>query len=397
MTPASVIEVDHLSKAFSIKQHRPGVLGTLAALAAGSAEMRWAVRDLCFTVAAGEMVGYIGPNGAGKSTTVKMLTGILMPTSGRLSVGGLDPSRQRREHAARIGVVFGQRTQLWWDLPLEESFDLLRAIYRIPADRYRTNLKRFRALLELDEFLRTPVRQLSLGQRMRGDLAAALLHDPPVVFLDEPTIGLDVVAKERIREFLAVANREQGVTVLLTTHDMGDIEKLCRRVMIIDQGRLLYNGPLQAIRERYGRHRVLVIDLQETRPEAEVRAAAAMVGVQAFRRSGVQEDVSECLDVAPQEPEDPNAQDPRSAGYPPKRRWMPPERPNARTPERLNAPAVELLRSERQRHWIRFDRSAVSAAELISAVSSRLPVMDLAIEEPEIEGIIARIYREGIR
>jgi ABC-2 type transport system ATP-binding protein len=323
-------------------------------------EQRWAVRDLSFVIVAGEMVGYIGPNGAGKSTTVKMLTGILVPTGGRLSVLGLDPSTQRRAHAANIGVVFGQRTQLWWDLPLEESFDLLRAIYRIPADRYRANLKRFREILELDEFLRTPVRQLSLGQRMRGDLAAALLHDPPVLFLDEPTIGLDVVAKERIREFLRAANREREVTILLTTHDMGDIEKLCPRVMIIDHGRLLYNGPLAEIRERYGRHRTLVIDLQETRPAEEVREALEAVGVQAFRRSGVREDESQSRT--------PNAE--------------------CRTPM--------LVRSERQRHWIRFDRASISAAELIGAVSARLPVTDLAIEEPEIEGIIGRIYREGL-
>lgn len=340
-----VIEVEQLSKAFSIKRRRPGVRGALAALVAAPVETRWAVRELSFAVEAGEMVGYIGPNGAGKSTTVKMLTGILVPTAGRLTIRGLDPSTQRRQHAAQIGVVFGQRTQLWWDLPLEESFDLLRAIYRVPADRYRANLKRFRAMLELDEFLRTPVRQLSLGQRMRGDLAAALLHDPPVVFLDEPTIGLDVVAKQRIREFLIAANREQGVTVLLTTHDMGDIEKLCRRVMIIDHGRLLYDGPLGEIRERYGRYRTLVVDLQEAVAVEEVQRAVEGVGVR--------------------------------CGYP------------HQTP-------IELLRSERQRHWLRFDRGRVSAAELIAAVSARLPVLDLAIEEAEIEGIIARIYREGL-
>jgi ABC-2 type transport system ATP-binding protein len=360
----AVIEVEGLSKAFHVKRRRPGVVGALAALVAAPVETRWAVQDVSFRVEAGEIVGYIGPNGAGKSTTVKMLTGILVPTGGRISVLGRDPSLQRREHAAQIGVVFGQRTQLWWDLPLEESFDLLRAIYRIPADRYRANLKRFRQILELDEFLRTPVRQLSLGQRMRGDLAAALLHDPPVIFLDEPTIGLDVVAKERIREFLHTINREREVTILLTTHDMGDIEKLCGRVMIVDHGQLLYNGPLAEIRERYGRHRVLVVDLQETRPEEEVRAALTEIGVQAFRCSGVQEGSSTDL--------------------------------NTRTPEHLNTPSPVLVRSERQRHWIRFDRGTISASELIAAVSARLPVMDLAIEEPEIEGIIARIYREGL-
>jgi viologen exporter family transport system ATP-binding protein len=269
----SVIHVERLSKSFLVKRRRPGVWGAVTALVAASSETRWAVREVSFAIAPGEIVGYIGPNGAGKSTTVKMLTGILVPTAGEVSVLGLSPSRQRREHAANIGVVFGQRTQLWWDLPLEESFDLLRAIYRIPTDRYRANLKRFRAILELDDFLRTPVRQLSLGQRMRGDLAAALLHDPPIIFLDEPTIGLDVVAKERIREFLQTINRERDVTILLTTYDLGDIEKLCPRLMIIDQGQILYDGGLNAIRERYGRHRTLVVDLQETLPPEAVTAA----------------------------------------------------------------------------------------------------------------------------
>jgi ABC-2 type transport system ATP-binding protein len=359
----SVIEVERLSKAFPIKLRRPGVAGAVAALFAAPVEQRWAVRDLSFSIEPGEIVGYIGPNGAGKSTTVKMLTGILVPTSGRLSVLGLDPCTRRREHAAHIGVVFGQRTQLWWDLPLEESFDLLRAIYRIPPDRYRANLKQFRELLELDEFFRTPVRQLSLGQRMRGDLAAALLHDPPILFLDEPTIGLDVVAKERIRQFLHAANRERGVTILLTTHDMGDIEKLCRRVMIIDHGQLLYDGPLEEIRERYGRHRTLVIDLQETLAEEAVAAALGEVGV-GSREWGVGNRVS-----------DPNEPHPTAHSL---------------------LPTPCLIRSERQRHWIRFDRGSTSAAELIGVVSARLPVIDLTLEEPEIEGIIARIYREGM-
>jgi viologen exporter family transport system ATP-binding protein len=338
-----MIEVEGLSKAFAVRQRRPGVRGALSALIAAPVETRWAVRDVTFAVAAGERVGYIGPNGAGKSTTVKMLTGILVPTAGRVLVRGLQPSARRREHASNIGVVFGQRTQLWWDLPLIESFELLRAIYRIPADRYQANLRRFRTILDLDPFLRTPVRQLSLGERMRGDLAAALLHDPPVIVLDEPTIGLDVVAKERIREFLATVNREQGVTLLLTTHDLGDIEKLCPRVMIIDRGRLLYDGSLEGIRERHAPHRTLVIDLHDAVPAERVAAALS-------------------------------------------------EFDRRRTP--AGAPAVALVRSDRQRYWIRFDR-ALSAAEVIAAVSARLPLQDLAIEEPEIEDVIARTYREG--
>ena len=182
-----------------------------------------AVDGISFSVERGAMVGYVGPNGAGKSTTVKMLTGILVPSAGRLRVAGLDPSRQRIELARRIGVVFGQRSQLWWDLPLADSFELLRHVYRVPADRHRENLGRFADVLGLGEFIATPVRQLSLGQRMRGELTAALLHDPEIVFLDEPTIGLDVVAKAAVREFLAEVNRERGVTVLLTTHDLADI------------------------------------------------------------------------------------------------------------------------------------------------------------------------------
>src|SRR5436309_10816169 len=222
-----------------------------------------AVRDVSFGIARGEMVGCLGPNGAGKSTTVKMLTGILVPSGGELEVFGLVPHRRRQQVAQRIGVVFGQRTQLWWDLPLIDSLELLRYVYRVPAERYAHNIRRMRELLDLDPFLRTPVRQLSLGQRMRGELSAALLHDPEIVYLDEPTIGLDVVAKHRIRDFLRRINRERGVTVLLTTHDMSDIEQLCSRLMIIDHGKLLYDGGLDEIRDRFGTERTLVVDLAD--------------------------------------------------------------------------------------------------------------------------------------
>ncbi|TYB50850.1 ATP-binding cassette domain-containing protein [Nonomuraea sp. PA05] len=203
-----------------------------------------AVRDLSFTVSAGEFVGYLGPNGAGKSTTIKMLCGILTPTSGKVRVAGLDPSRRRTTLARRIGVVFGQRTTLWWDLPLRDSFELIRHLYRIDRAGFRARLDELTQTLDLGEFLRTPVRQLSLGQRMRGDLAAALLHAPEVLVLDEPTIGLDVVSKASIRDFLLRLNAERGTTVLLTTHDLGDIERLCRRVMLIDHGRLAFDGTL---------------------------------------------------------------------------------------------------------------------------------------------------------
>lgn len=220
-----------------------------------------AVRDLSFEVAAGEMVGYIGPNGAGKSTTIKMLTGILVPTSGHIRVAGVDPSRNRTALARRIGVVFGQRTSLWWDLPLRDSFDLLQKIYRTDPARHRVNLAEFLELLDLGELLDTPVRQLSLGQRMRGDIAAALLHDPEILYLDEPTIGLDVISKGRLRDFLRSLNRERGTTLLLTTHDLQDIEALCDRVIVIDHGTQVYDGTLAGLHERGGSTRTLVVDL----------------------------------------------------------------------------------------------------------------------------------------
>jgi ABC-2 type transport system ATP-binding protein len=231
------------------------------------------VHDLTFSVSEGEVFGFLGPNGAGKSTTIKMLTGILVPTEGHVRVAGLEPSRKRIELARRIGAMFGQRIQLWWDLPLRDSFELLRHIYRVPADRYTTNLTRFREVLELDPFLDTPVRQLSLGQRIRGELTAAMLHGPELLFLDEPTIGLDVVAKQRVRDFLIEINREDGVTVMLTTHDLGDIERLCNRLLVIDHGSLIWDGAIADLRERYGGERTLVVDLEEPAPPLDIPGA----------------------------------------------------------------------------------------------------------------------------
>ncbi|MGN6575201.1 MAG: ABC transporter ATP-binding protein [Nocardioides sp.] len=250
---APLIEVAGLTRTFTVRR-RTGRLRR------SSHEVR-AVDDVSFEVERGEMVGYIGPNGAGKSTTIKMLTGILVPSSGRLRVAGLDPSRDRVELTRRIGVVFGQRTTLWWDLPLRDSFELLRRIYRIEPARYAANLVEFTELLDLGDLLDTPVRQLSLGQRMRGDIAAALLHDPEILYLDEPTIGLDVVSKGRLREFLRRVNRERRVTLLLTTHDLQDIEQLCSRVMVIDHGTLVHDGPLASLHVRGSATRTLVVDL----------------------------------------------------------------------------------------------------------------------------------------
>ncbi|NTU78504.1 MAG: ATP-binding cassette domain-containing protein [Chloroflexales bacterium] len=276
----ALIEVEQLRKEFTRPVRPTGRLAALRSLLAREYRTVAAVDGVSFKVEAGEMVGYLGPNGAGKSTTLKMLTGILVPSAGRIEVGGLAPHRRRVEHVRRIGVVFGQRTQLWWDLPTVESFELLRHVYRIPAERYRANMRRYGDLLDLGPFLETPVRQLSLGQRMRADLAAALLHDPAILFLDEPTIGLDVVARERIRGFLAEINRERGVTVILTTHDLNDIMRLCQRVVLIDHGRVIYDGALEALRARYGRWRTLVVDL------ADPAADPCVPGAELLRREG---------------------------------------------------------------------------------------------------------------
>jgi len=327
-----VIRIQDLRKTFRVALHHRGALGAVRNLVERRFKEVRAVDGISFAVQRGEMVGCLGPNGAGKSTTIKMLTGILTPSGGDVEVLGLSPQRKRKEVAARVGVVFGQRTQLWWDLPLIESLDLLRYIYRVPSERYQRNLDTFRALLDLDPFLNTPVRQLSLGQRMRGDLAAALLHDPEILYLDEPTIGLDVVAKHRMRDFLRQINRDRGVTVLLTTHDMADVEQLCSRLLIVDHGKLLYDGSLREIRDRLGTERTLVVDLAE----------------------------GEGLDGP------------------------------------LDVPRAREVRADGPRRWLRFNRADTTAADLIAAVASRYRLQDLTIEEPEIEEIVRRIYEEGL-
>ncbi|HEX6685413.1 MAG TPA: ATP-binding cassette domain-containing protein [Candidatus Limnocylindrales bacterium] len=225
-----------------------------------------AVDGVSLTIERGEMVGYLGPNGAGKSTTLKMLTGVLTPSSGEVKVCGLTPVPQRIKLAKRIGVVFGQRSALWWDLPLGDSFELLRHIYRVPPAEHAARLLRCRDLLELDEFMQTPVRQLSLGQRMRGELTAALLHGPEILFLDEPTIGLDVVSKQAVREFLAELGERGDTTIVLTTHDLADIERLCRRIVVIDHGHVVHDGTIEALHARYGSRRRVIADLNEPLP-----------------------------------------------------------------------------------------------------------------------------------
>ena len=287
-----------------------------------------AVDDMTWQIQPGEAVGYIGANGAGKSTTIKMMTGILRPTTGSVRTCGVDPMRHRREVARRVGVVFGQRSQLWWDLPLHESFTILGAIHALPADRVRARAAALVEQLEMGDTLTTPVRQLSLGQRMRAEIAAALLHSPELLVLDEPTIGLDVLSKQRLREFLRAERAERGTTLLLTTHDMGDVGRLCERVLVVDHGRLAFDGTLPALAGTVGARRVLVVDLAAPAPP--------LTGI----------------------------------------------------------PETTLLTTEADgmRQRLAFDAAATTAGTVLAGVSGRAEVRDLAIEEPDIEDVVRRIY-----
>ena len=259
----SAIVAQGLGKTFRTFDRRLGFLGSVQDIFSRRYRELKAVQDVSLTIPRGQIIGYIGPNGAGKSTTIKMLTGILRPTTGTVRVNGFDPHRQRAEYVRTVGAVFGQRSQLWWDLAVGESFELLRHLYDVPLADFQARLKRFDEVLELKEFLRTPVRKLSLGQRMKADLAASLLHNPPVLFLDEPTVGVDVVTKTRLRAFLRELNREQGTTILLTTHDMQDIETLSHRVLVIDHGRIMHDGALDALKSKYGARKRLLLTLRE--------------------------------------------------------------------------------------------------------------------------------------
>jgi ABC-2 type transport system ATP-binding protein len=257
------IELDNLVKTFRIAERRKGMLGAVGGLFHRRSREIRALDGVSFSLEPGELVGYIGPNGAGKSTTVKLLSGILVPDGGSLTVMGRVPWRDRVAHVAGIGVVFGQRTQLWWDLPVADSFDLLRDIYRVDPERHRRARDELVERLGIGPTLDVPVRQLSLGQRMRCDLAAALLHEPDILFLDEPTIGLDAAAKLAVRDFVRDLNRERDVTVILTTHDMDDIEALCHRVLVISKGRIFSDGTLDALRDRVRPERRLTVDLTD--------------------------------------------------------------------------------------------------------------------------------------
>lgn len=263
-----LIEVTDVSKSFKVSKRTAGIPGMVANLVAPRYEKKQAVKNVSFQIDKGEMVGFIGPNGAGKSTTIKMLSGILCPDDGEIKVNGFVPYRQRKDYVGSIGVVFGQKSQLQWDLPVIDSFELLKAIYRIPEQTYKRNLSRFTEMLNMGDFINQPVRQLSLGQRMRADIVAALLHSPQIVFFDEPTIGVDVVGKEVIRQFICELNAEDRVTMIYTTHDMQDIEKTCERLIIIDKGSKVYDGTLLGIREKYGTTRQLDVEFGE---ECEVK------------------------------------------------------------------------------------------------------------------------------
>lgn len=266
----NIIEVKSLCKEFKSLKREPGFKNYFKTLLSRNYKIKKALNDVSLDIKQGEFVGIIGPNGAGKSTLIKVLTGVLTPTSGKAEVLGLIPYEQRQKYTKNIGVVFGQRSQLWWDLPVKDSFELLKHIFNIPENVYRENIENFTKILDIDKYLKTPVRKLSLGERMRCDLAASLLHNPKIVYLDEPTIGLDVEAKHRIREFLKELNKK-GVTIILTTHDMGDIEELCPRIVIIDNGKKIFDGPIKEIKKKFGKERIFVVEFHDNVNKDELK------------------------------------------------------------------------------------------------------------------------------
>jgi len=338
MSDQPIITVRGLRKEFRVLKHREGFFGAVRNLFSAVGESMAAVDDVSFEINRGEFVGYVGPNGAGKSTTIKALTGILVPTAGEATVCGLVPWKRRQEVAKRIGVVFGQRTQLWWDLPPVDAFGLLRQMYRVEETEYRKRLDYFTGELELGPLLHKPVRKLSLGERMRCELTAAMLHGPEVLFLDEPTIGLDVVVKDRVRAFLRKFNQDLGTTILLTTHDLDDIEQLCSRVMVLDHGKLVHDGPLVALRKAFGGMRKLVAESEN--------------------------DVDSHGDLA------------------------------ARLKDALPAGAT-VTTWQGRRIEIAFDGERVPAPKLIAALVSVVPIADLSLHDPDIEAVIKRIYGQS--
>lgn len=326
-----LILVDQVYKSFKIRKREKSIMQTIKQMVRPEYEKKQAVNGLSFAIKEGGMVGFVGPNGSGKSTTVKMLSGILYPDEGTIQVAGYTPYKQRQKFVKNIGVVFGQKSQLSWDLPCIESFDLLRHIYQIPQELYEYNLQRFTKLLDMESFIEQPVRQLSLGQRMRADIAASLIHSPKIVFFDEPTIGVDVVGKERIREFLVELNQTDHITMLFTTHDMQDIEKTCNRIMIIDHGSKIYDGSIDHMKDVYGKQRKIDILLEH---KCEIQPIEKVIS------------------------------------------------------EYIISGGVEKLR-------LTFDKENVDVNHLMKQVLDTYPVKDLSLLEPEVEGIIRDIYQGG--
>lgn len=334
---APIISATNLGKQFKRPKKEPGIQGALKHLVKPAFEHVTAVEGVNFTIQPGESVAYVGPNGAGKSTTVKLLTGILVPTSGEAKVCGIEPYQHRQENARNIGVVFGQRTQLWWDIPVAESLRMLGDIYDVPAEQYQTTLDELTEVLDLTPLLSVPARQLSLGQRMRCDLASSLLHSPPVLYLDEPTIGLDVSVKARFREFIKYMHRERGLTVMLTSHDIGDIEELCPRIIMIDKGKIIYDGEFAEVTRRFGYEQKVVLTLTEDEADGARIASEAL-----------SDRVAEATQAAPT--------------------------------------SIE----------VRFDSRESTSGEIIRDLATRLPIADIRIEETSAESIIRNLYEGSL-
>lgn len=334
-----MIKVKNVSKNFVAPKKYPGLKGAIKGLFSNEKVTKEAVKDISFTIEKGEIVGYIGSNGAGKSTTIKMMTGILTPTKGECLVDGINPSQKRKENAKNIGVVFGQRTQLWWDLPLSESFTILKEIYDVSDEDYKERMEFLNRVLELQDFFDKPVRTLSLGQRMRADLGAALLHNPKVLYLDEPTIGLDLVVKDNIREAIKEINEKYQTTVILTTHDIGDIEELCSRIIIIDEGKKIYDGSLAELKDVYGTKRKVSMEIRQ--PE-KVKAL----------------DLGKVLGI-------------EKADY-----------------------EVEY-EEENNNYSVTFDKHKVQVPQILSAIMEVTEVKDIQIQETELAEIVKEIYSRG--
>lgn len=340
-----MIELKHVSKEFVSPKKYPGFKGAIKGLFSNEKVSKLAVDDISFTIEKGEIVGYIGSNGAGKSTTIKMMTGILNPTAGECLVDGINPSKCRKENAQNIGVVFGQRTQLWWDLPLSESFTILKEIYDVSDEDYKEQLAFLNRVLELDEFFDRPVRTLSLGQRMRADLGAALLHNPKVLYLDEPTIGLDLVVKDNIRKAIKEINEKYQTTVILTTHDIGDIEELCSRIIIIDEGKKIYDGSLENLKDTYGKRRKVSMEVRK--PEA-----------------------LQMLSLA--------------------------EQINRASQLRISEKDYEaVLDAESKTYTVTFDKHKMQVPQILSAVMELTEVTDIKLQETELAEIVKEIYNHG--